>query len=156
MTPWRTVTAWKSGDESSAKWRLEDKVWKVGTMAMKIMALVVYNVAWAEAYLRTQWHHDPSSRLTTIDMGRKLGRLLCHFCGGRQCRLGRGLPPYQVPSWSIQPFNHNRHGPQSGGLLCPPFIGGGEQLRPHLTLSPEPRPTSVPNGILIHPAVWPP
>ena len=24
-----------------------------------------------------------------------------------QCRLGRGLPPYQVASWSIQPFGHN-------------------------------------------------
>jgi len=28
---------------------------------------------WAEAYLRTKWHLDPSSRLATIDMGRKLG-----------------------------------------------------------------------------------
>ena len=24
-----------------------------------------------------------------------------------QCRLGRGLPKYQVASWSIQPFAHN-------------------------------------------------
>jgi len=24
-----------------------------------------------------------------------------------QCRLGRGLPPYQMASWSIQPFGHN-------------------------------------------------
>ena len=24
-----------------------------------------------------------------------------------QCRLGRGLPPYQVASWSTQPFGHN-------------------------------------------------
>ena len=31
------------------------------------------SVAWAEAYLRTKWHLDPSSRLATIDMGRKLG-----------------------------------------------------------------------------------
>ena len=30
--------------------RLEDKVWKVGNMATKIMGLVMYNVAWAEAY----------------------------------------------------------------------------------------------------------
>ena len=28
---------------------------------------------WAEAYLRTKWHLDPSSRLATIGMGRKLG-----------------------------------------------------------------------------------
>jgi len=26
-----------------------------------------------EAYLPTKWHRDPSSRLATIDMGRKLG-----------------------------------------------------------------------------------
>jgi len=27
-----------------------------------------------------------------------------------RCRLDRGLPPYQVTSWSIHPFDHNRHG----------------------------------------------
>ena len=32
-----------------------------------------------------------------------------------QCRQGRGLPPYQVVFWSIQPFDYNRHGPKSGG-----------------------------------------
>ena len=32
-----------------------------------------HNVAWAEAYLRTKWYPDPSSRLATIDMGRKVG-----------------------------------------------------------------------------------
>jgi len=37
------------------------------------MGLVVYNVAWPEAYLCTKWCLDPSSRLATIDMGRKLG-----------------------------------------------------------------------------------
>jgi len=39
---------------------------------------ILHNVAWAEAYLHTKWHLDPSSRLVTIDMGRKLG-LLCRF-----------------------------------------------------------------------------
>ena len=29
-------------------------------------------MAWAEVYLRTEWRLDPSSRLTTTDMGRKL------------------------------------------------------------------------------------
>ena len=47
----------------------EDKVWKVGNMATKIMGLVVYNVALAKAYVRTKWHIDPSSRLAIIDMG---------------------------------------------------------------------------------------
>ena len=32
-------------------------------------------VAWAEAYLHTKWHLDPSSHLSTTDMGRKLGAL---------------------------------------------------------------------------------
>jgi len=30
-------------------------------------------VAWAEAYLDTKWHLNPSSHLSTMDMGRKLG-----------------------------------------------------------------------------------
>jgi len=53
---------------SSAKWRLEDKVWKVGNMATKIMGLVVHNVAWNEAYLRTKRHLDAPRRLATTDM----------------------------------------------------------------------------------------
>jgi len=63
----------------------------------------------------------------TIDMGRKLGALGSHLT---QSRLGRGLPPYQVASYSIQPFGYNGHGPKIGwsySLLC-----GGE-LGPHLT-----------------------
>jgi len=34
--------------------------------------LIYYNVAMDEAYLRTKWHLDPSSRLVTTDIGRKL------------------------------------------------------------------------------------
>jgi len=64
-----------------------------------------------------------------------------------QCRLGVDLLPYQVVSWSIQPFGHNRHGPRfirtqakrKWGLLCP-FPWGV---------------TGSPSGILIHPTVWP-
>jgi len=37
------------------------------------MGLVVYIVAWAEAFFRTKWHLDPSSGLATTDMGRELG-----------------------------------------------------------------------------------
>jgi len=44
-----------------------------------------------------------------------------------QYRLGRGLPPYQVASSSIQPFGHNRRGPKIG--VCAPL---GEELGPHL------------------------
>jgi len=64
----------------------------------------------------------------------KLRRLLCPFPWRElsphltQCRQGRGLPPYQVTSWCIQPFGHNiptlqtdrtdrqdRHGPMAQG-----------------------------------------
>jgi len=34
-----------------------------------------------------------------------------------QCGLGRGLPPYQMASWSIQPFGQNKRGPKKWGLL---------------------------------------
>ena len=59
-------------------------------------------VTWAEAYLHSKWHLSPSSRLTTKDMGRKLGAvpLRAEELGPHlaQCRLGGGLPPYQVGS----------------------------------------------------------
>jgi len=56
---------------------------------------------------------EMGDRLTTIDMGRKLGRGCCGGAGSplghhlTQCGLGQGLPLYQVASWSIQPFGHN-------------------------------------------------
>ena len=107
-------------------------------------------------------------------MGQKLGGLAVPFFWGElaphrtQCRLSRGLPPYQVAS-SIQPFCHNGHWPKIGGLC--PFRGGGAgspfntmsrrllfgddgAWSPSNTLWPGTRPTSVPSGILIHPAVW--
>jgi len=67
-------------------------------------------------------------------MGRKW--VMCPFWEGEldphltQYRHGRGLPPYQVESWSIQPFGHNRHGPKIGG--CALF---GRELGPRLTQS---------------------
>jgi len=51
---------------------------------------------------------------------------------------------------SIQPFGHNRHGPNVGDV--PLFRGDGSSSN---TKSPAPRPTSIPRGILIHPAIWP-
>ena len=52
----------------------------------------------------------------------------------------------------IQPFGHNTHGPKIGGLCH--FSHGGTGF-PRLTMLPGPRPTFVPIGILIHPAIWP-
>jgi len=41
-------------------------------MKIGLMIVVVYSVAWAEAYLRAKWHLDPSSRLATR-RGPKIG-----------------------------------------------------------------------------------
>jgi len=105
----------------------------------------------AQRYLR--W-----ATVATIDMSRKEGRGCCAPFAGKlgprltQCGLGRGLLPYQVASSSIRPFGHNRHGLKIVWGLCP-FSGGTGS--PSNTKSPVPRPTSIPSGILVHPAVWP-
>ena len=44
-------------------------------------------------------------------------------------------------------------GHKEGGAAVPLSVGGVGS--PCNTMSPGPRPTSVPSGILIHPAVWP-
>ena len=128
-------------------------------------------MAWAEAYLCTKLHLDPSSRLATADMAKNWG--LCPFGGWElgphltQFGEGRGLPPYQVLSLSIQPFRYNRHGPriirtqtkpapvnfECGGGCCAPFRGRAGS--PSNTVWPEPRPTRVPSFVLIRPTVWP-
>jgi len=70
------------------------------------------NVTWAEAYLRTKWHLDPScSSLATINMGRNVQGAVPRFQGG------------------------------AGS--------------PSSTMWPRLRPTYIPSGIMIHPAVWP-
>jgi len=92
-------------------------------------------VAWVEAYLHTKFHLDPCNRLATINMGRNLGGLSSSWGGElgpmyvTQCRLGRGLPSYEVASSSIEPFGHNIYGPKIGG--CAPLWEG--DLGPHLT-----------------------
>jgi len=72
---------------------------------------------------------------TSISWG---GELETHL---PQCGLGWGLPPYQVASWSIQPFSHNRHRPKNRGSA--PFLGRGAGS-PSSTMWPGPRPTSIP------------
>jgi len=99
---------------------------------------------------------EMGDRLATIDMGRKVGGMLCPFPWGEvvphltQCGLHRGLPPYHVASLSIQPFSHNRHGLKIGGASF--FLGGGSWAP---SKWPGVRPTSLPSAILIHPAIWP-
>jgi len=89
--------------------------------------------------------------ITIINMGRKFrGGLGPHLT---QSRLGWGLSPCHVPSWSIQPFDHNKHAPKIGGLR--PLFRGGGAGSPSDTKSPGLRPTSIPNGNLIYAAIWP-
>ena len=64
---------------------------------------VLHNVTWAAVYLPTNWHLDPSSRLATTDMGRKLGGAVPFLWGEldphlTQSSLGQGLRPHQVAS----------------------------------------------------------
>jgi len=70
-----------------------------------------------------------------------------------QSRLGWDLAPYQVASWSMQPFGRNRYGPKIGCGLCP--FGGGGAGSPSETMWSGPRPTCMPSFILIRPTVWP-
>ena len=92
-------------------------------------------------------------------MGQNWVAWVCPFSWGylgphrTQCRVGRGLPPYQVVSSSMQPFGHNRHGPKTGEAL-PPFWRG-RTGSPSNTMSLWSKPTSLPSGILMHPASWP-
>jgi len=55
-------------------------------------------------------------------------------------------------NWDGRPFGHSKH-KQKWGLLCP-FSWRGAGF-PYNTVSPEPRPTSIPSGILIRSAIWP-
>ena len=71
-----------------------------------------------------------------------------------QCGLDRSLPPYQVASWSIQPFGHNKlRAENCGGGLCP--IKGGRAGSPSNRMWPGPKPICMPSLILIHQTVWP-
>jgi len=56
------------------------------------------NVAWAEAFLHTKWHLDPSSHLATTDMGRKLGG---GELGPHLTQCGRGPRPTCMPSFIL-------------------------------------------------------
>jgi len=114
----------------------------------------LHNVAWAEAYLHTKWHLDPSSRLATIDMGRKFGGSVPIF------RRGAGSPSNTM---SLGP----RHTSLPSGVLIHPAIWPQHMGRklgavplwgrgagsPSNTMWPWPRPTCMPSFVLMHPTV---
>ena len=89
---------------------------------------------------------EMGDRLTTIDTSPTpffWGELGPHLT---QCRLGWGLSPYQVASWSIQPFGHKRYMGRKLRGSAPLGRGAGS---PSNTMWPGPRPTCVPSFILI-------
>jgi len=62
---------------------------------------IQHNVDRTKAYLRAKCHLDPSSRLATIDMGRKLGAPLPFWEGGAGSPSNTkspGLRPSSIPS----------------------------------------------------------
>jgi len=65
-----------------------------------------HNVAWAEAYLRTKWHLDPTTRLATTDMGQnwRLCPLLGRTAGSSSKTMWPSPRPTSMPSFiSIHP-----------------------------------------------------
>jgi len=78
--------------------------WKIGGCALFGGSWVPINsVAWAEAYLHTKWHLDPSSRLATKDVDRR-GGAMPHL-GGRSWvpsnTMWPGPRPISVPSFIL-------------------------------------------------------
>ena len=128
--------------------------------------LLFYNVfAIFQRFKKTSKNINKSSAaaematVATMDMGRKEGGCCAHFAGEAGpntgltlCGLGRGLLPHQVASSSIQPFGHNIHGAKNWVGAVSYFLWGAGS--PSKTKSPGPRTTSIPSGILVHPAVW--
>ena len=83
-----------------------------------IASIIYSNKSWAT--------EEMGERFAIIDKHWKLGARA--LLGGSWAPSGRVLPPYQVASWSIQLFGHNRHGRKLGAVP----LGGGE-MSPHLT-----------------------
>jgi len=94
--------------------------------------------------------------MAAIDMGRKDGRLLCPFrrgAGSPSNTMWPGLRSNFRTKWHVHPSSRLATIDMGWKLGAVPLLGGAEFLSN--TTSPGPRPTSIPSGILIHPAVWP-
>ena len=86
--------------------------------------------------------------------------LKCHFLSAAKKQREGKLRPESDSKQQLavaemgvgRPFGHNRHEPKSGGGAVVPLSMGGVGS-PSNTMSPGPKPTSVPSGILIQPTV---
>jgi len=117
----------------------------------------VTQCARAKAYLRTKWHLNLSSRLATTDMGRKLRGCSPFFGEGSWVPIQHNVAcakAYVRTKWHIDPSSRlaTINGPKIGGCCPTPFLEGAGS--PSSTMSPVPRPISLPSGILTHPAIW--
>jgi len=79
----------------------------------------LYHCSSAVAEMGDRGHdiHGPKTGGAAVPLSRELGPRLV------QCVIGRGLPPYQAASSSMQPFGHNRHKPKLGRSGCALFSG---------------------------------
>jgi len=111
-----------------------------------------HNVAWAEAYLHTKWHPNPSNRLATIDVS-KMGAVLPLGGAGSPSKTIWPRPrTTSVPSCIlIHPAVWPQRTWAENWGLC--HFGGARF--PYNTMWPGPRPTFTLSFILIHPTVWP-
>jgi len=104
------------------------------------------------------YHLDPSSRLATVNMGRKFGGGSALFsvrgAGSPSNIKSPGPRPSSMPSGILI---HTAIWPQQiwaeNWGLCP--FGGGGAGSSLNTMWPGPRPTCLPSFILIRPTVWP-
>jgi len=68
-------------------------------------------------------------------------------------KIGKDLTKlWTVKRWELFSETQCRHRPKSGAAV--PLPMGETYGSPSSIMSPEPRHTSLPGGILIHPAVW--
>ena len=107
-------------------------------------------MALAKAHLRAKCHLHPSSRLATIDLGRKLGG-----AGSPSNTRLPGLQPTSIPTGILI---HPAIWPQqiwAGRKLGAVPLCRRGALSTSNTMWPGPTPTCMPSFILIHPTVWP-
>ena len=100
--------------------------------------------------IHTKWHFDASSPLTTIEMGRKLGRGLCAL-------LGEGdWAPSNTVAWA-ETYLHAKYQLHPSSRLATINMGRkfgeGGAGSPSNTKSPGLRLSSIPSDILIHAAI---
>ena len=112
-------------------------------------------VAWAEAYLRAKCHLDPSSRSVTMNMGRKFGGLRPLFGEGG---LDTTWAEAEIDTkWHLDASSRLATVDMGGKVVegaAVPLSDGEAGSHPSNTMWPGLRPTSVPSGILIHPAAF--